>query len=69
MRTRTTDRANLYLFALLFPPLWPLGLAMALCDAAESVVRAIKKYSNAEPANHGSPRRQLETTGKAWRPG
>lgn len=40
--TRMTDREKDYAFGLLFPPFWPLVLAMALCDLGEAAWRGVK---------------------------
>ena len=40
-RHRMSDKERAYFCAFLFPPLWPLGLAMLMCDAAEGVGRGV----------------------------
>lgn len=42
MRHRMSEKEKLYFFVVLFPPLWPLGLAMALCDIGEAAWRGVK---------------------------
>ena len=41
MRRRMSERERLYFFAFLFPPLWPLGIAMAMCEICEASGRGI----------------------------
>lgn len=42
-RHRLSENEKLYLFVFLFPPLWPLGLAMLLCEAAKGIGSGIRE--------------------------
>lgn len=41
-RTRLSEREKLYLFAFLFIPLWPLGIAMLMCDAVRGTGNGVR---------------------------
>ena len=41
MSSRMSENERAYYFVFLFPPLWPLGLAMVMCDAAEGIRNGI----------------------------
>lgn len=41
-RHRMSEKERAYWFAFLFPPLWPLGIAMLLCDAFEAIGNGIR---------------------------
>jgi hypothetical protein len=38
-----SERERLYLFVFLFPPLWPLGLAMLMVDAVHGIASGVRK--------------------------
>ena len=38
-----SEREKAYLFVFLFVPLWPLGLAMLLCDAVRGIGNGFRK--------------------------
>jgi len=38
-RHRMSEKEKAYFFVLLFPPLWPLGIAMIMCDIGEAIGR------------------------------
>lgn len=41
-RHRMTEKERAYFFVLLFPLLWPLGVAMLMCDAFDGIGRGIR---------------------------
>lgn len=36
-RHRMSEKEKMYFFVILFPPLWPLGLAMLICDVGAAI--------------------------------
>jgi hypothetical protein len=41
MASRMSEKEKMYFFVLLIPILWPLGLAMLLCDIGEAIRRGL----------------------------
>jgi hypothetical protein len=41
-RPPLSEKEKAYLFVFLLPPLWPLGIAMLLCDAAEGIANGAR---------------------------
>lgn len=41
-RRRLSEKEKAYYFVLLFPPLWPLGMAMLLCDLIEGAANGVR---------------------------
>lgn len=38
-RHRMSEKEKMYFFVILFPILWPLGIAMLMCDIGEAIGR------------------------------
>lgn len=42
-RHRMSEKEKMYFFTLLFPPFWPLALAMLICDIGEAIGRGVQR--------------------------
>lgn len=43
-RNQMTEKEKMYFFSLLFPILWPLVFAMAICDLVEAIKKTYQRW-------------------------